>query len=241
MIYKFRDLTADEIECRIAQVKANGLSLLLYKDARVDQNVLDETVKPENWQRDHKELKGNIYCGISIWDEDKKMWITKWDAGKESYTESEKGEASDSFKRAGFNWGIGRELYTSPFIWVTSTKCKIEKTNKVDKYNNPIYKCDDKFEVTKIVIENKEIVELEIINKTTGVICFEWSKKASKIDEPIKDGLLTDNQAKGIYSALVKKLGSNEAVVEYLMNNYNVENTSKLMKSQYAEIVRQFK
>lgn len=241
MIYKFRDLTASEIECRIAQIKANGLSLLLYKDARVDQNVLDETVKPENWQRDHKELKGNIYCGISIWDEDKKMWITKWDAGKESYTESEKGEASDSFKRAGFNWGIGRELYTSPFIWVTSTKCKIEKTNKVDKYNNPIYKCDDKFEVTKIVIENKEIVELEIINKTTGVICFEWSKKASKIDEPIKDGLLTDNQAKGIYSALVKKLGSNEAVVEYLMNNYNVENTSKLMKSQYAEIVRQFK
>lgn len=230
MIYKFRDLTASEIECRIAQIKANGLSLLLYKDARVDQNVLDETVKPENWQRDHKELKGNIYCGISIWDEDKKMWITKWDAGKESYTESEKGEASDSFKRAGFNWGIGRELYTSPFIWVTSSNCKIKDG-----------KCYDKFEVTKIVIENKEIVELEIINKTTGVICFEWSKKASKIDEPIKDGLLTDNQAKGIYSALVKKLGSNEAVVEYLMNNYNVENTSKLMKSQYAEIVRQFK
>ena len=241
MIYKFRDLTADEIECRIAQVKANGLSLLLYKDARVDQNVLDETVKPENWQRDHKELKGNIYCGISIWDEDKKMWITKWDAGKESYTEAEKGEASDSFKRAGFNWGIGRELYTSPLVWIPSTKCGIEKTNKTDNYGNPIYKCGDKFEVTHINIENKEITELTILNKTTGVECFNWSKKISKIEEPIKDGLLTDNQAKGIYSALVKKLGSNEAVVEYLMNNYNVENTSKLMKSQYAEIVRQFK
>lgn len=112
MSYKFRDLTADDIECRIAQVKANGLSLLLYKDARCDMKILDETVGAENWERDHKELKGNIYCGISIYDENKEIWITKWDCGSESYTEKEKGEASDSFKRAGFNWGIGRELYT---------------------------------------------------------------------------------------------------------------------------------
>ena len=83
----FRDLKADEIECRISTVKNNGLSLLLYKDARVDQNILDETVGAENWERDHKELKGNIYCGISIWDDSKKMWVTKWDAGAESYTE----------------------------------------------------------------------------------------------------------------------------------------------------------
>ena len=234
MNYKFRDLTADEIECRIAQIKTNGLTLLLYKDARCDMKILDETVKAENWERDHKELKGNIYCGISIYDENKKVWVTKWDCGAESYTEKEKGEASDSFKRAGFNWGIGRELYTSPFIWIPSTKCTITDSNgkKV---------CYDKFEVMHIEIKDKEIVALKIVNKTNGVECFNWSKKDTKLDEIIKDEIVTDNQAKGIYAALMKKLETNEKVVEYLMNKFNIENTSKLMKSQYAEIVREFK
>lgn len=101
---KFRDLKADEIDVRVSQIKENWLTLLLYKDARVDQNILDETVGAFNWQRDHKELKGNIYCGISIYDEETKQWITKWDCGKESFSDSEKGESSDSFKRSGFNW-----------------------------------------------------------------------------------------------------------------------------------------
>lgn len=234
MNYKFRDLIADEIECRIAQIKANGLSLLLYKDARCDMKILDETVGAENWERDHKELKSNIYCGISVFDTDKEMWITKWDCGSESYTEKEKGEASDSFKRAGFNWGIGRELYTSPFIWIPSDKCNIADSNGKKG-------CFDKFEVSHIKIENKEIVELVIVNKTTGVECFNWNKKGSKIEEPIKDELVSDQEAKNIYKALINKLGSNEKVVEYLMNKYGIENTSKLMKSQYAEIVREFK
>lgn len=230
MNYKFRDLTADEIECRIAQIKANGLSLLLYKDARCDMKILDETVGAENWERDHKELKGNIYCGISIYDENKEIWITKWDCGSESYTEKEKGEASDSFKRAGFNWGIGRELYTSPFIWIPSAKCNIKDG-----------KCYDKFEVTNIEINDKEIIALTIVNKTTGVECFNWSKKGQIKQEVIKDELISDVQARGIYKALMGKLETNEKVVEYLMNKYNIENTSKLMKSQYAEIVREFK
>ena len=115
---QFRDLKSNEIDCRVSTFNENYLTILLYKDARVDQNILDETVGAENWQRDHKELKNNIYCGISIWDETKKQWITKWDCGKESFTEAEIGEASDSFKRAGFNWGIGRELYTAPYIFI---------------------------------------------------------------------------------------------------------------------------
>ena len=234
MNYKFRDLTADEIECRIAQIKANGLSLLLYKDARCDMKILDETVGAENWERDHKELKGNIYCGISIYDGIKKIWVTKWDCGSESYTEKEKGEASDSFKRAGFNWGIGRELYTSPFIWIPSAKSNIGDSNgkKV---------CYDKFEVTHIEVENKEITALTIINKTSGVECFNWNKKGQIKQEIIKDELVSDTEAKGLYKALMNKLGTNEKVVEYLMNKYDIENTSKLMKSQYAEIVREFK
>lgn len=86
MEYLFRDLKEEEIDVRIATVNEKGVSLLLYKDARVDQDILDETITPMNWQRDHKELKGNIYCGISIYDENKKQWTTKWDCGKESFT-----------------------------------------------------------------------------------------------------------------------------------------------------------
>ena len=112
---KFRTLQADEIECRVGQIKKDGFTLLLYKDARCDMNILDETVGSENWQRDHKEIKGNLYCGVSIYDE-KRGWVTKWDCGTESNTEKEKGEASDSFKRSCVNWGIGRELYTAPVI-----------------------------------------------------------------------------------------------------------------------------
>lgn len=129
---RFRPLKPEEIDVRVGGVYEKGVTLLLYKDARVDMAILDETVGEANWQRDHKEVKGNLYCGIGIRSclvDDKitatDEWVWKWDCGTESYTEKEKGEASDSFKRAGFNWGIGRELYTSPFIWVDAeTKAK---------------------------------------------------------------------------------------------------------------------
>lgn len=160
---QFRDLRADEIDCRVSTFKDSYLTLLLYKDARVDQNILDEQVGAENWQREHRELKNNIYCGISIWNKEEKHWVTKWDCGKESFSEAEKGEASDSFKRAGFNWGIGRELYTAPFITIPlvdkSNKANYEvklKGNKKTTYT--------KFYVEKIQITNKEITGLAIKN-----------------------------------------------------------------------------
>ena len=113
-----RPLRADEIDVRVGQIYEKGVTLLLYKNARVDMAILDEEFGPDNWQRDHKEIKGNLYCGIGVWSDDKKQWVWKWDCGTESYTEKEKGESSDSFKRAGFNVGIGRCLYTAPFIWL---------------------------------------------------------------------------------------------------------------------------
>ena len=158
MEYMFRDLKANEIDVRVSSVTDKGVALLLYKDARVDQNILDETVGAMNWDRDHKELKGNVYAGIGIWNDEQKRLVWKWDAGKESFTEAEKGEASDSFKRAGFNWGIGRELYTSPFMWIPAEKCKIY-TNKQGKLA-----CSDKFIVEAIEIKNKEITGLAIKN-----------------------------------------------------------------------------
>ena len=158
---EFRDLRADEIEVRVQSVKQNGLVLLLYKNARVDMAILDEAVCPENWQREHYECKGNLFCRVGIKCDGE--WVWKSDCGVESNTEAQKGEASDSFKRACFNWGIGRELYTSPFIWIPSTKCTIKEAGK-DKYGKPIFKCYDQFDVEKIAIENKRIVGLSIIN-----------------------------------------------------------------------------
>lgn len=114
-----RALLPDEISCRVQQVTDNkGAIILLYKDARVDMNILDETYGPMNWKREHQTIDGNLYCTISVWDEAKGQWVSKQDVGVESYTEATKGEASDAFKRAGFNWAIGRELYTGPFIFV---------------------------------------------------------------------------------------------------------------------------
>lgn len=152
----FRELRADEIEVRIGSVAKNGsgISLLLYKDARCDMNLLDETVGAERWQRKHEVIDGILYCSVGIkFDE----WVWKQDCGTESFTEKEKGKASDSFKRACFNWGIGRELYTPPFIWVTD--CTIENG-----------KCTDKFFVKKVTYENKVIKDLVIVNKKGNVV-----------------------------------------------------------------------
>jgi len=174
---KFRDLRADEIECRVQSVKENGLVLLLYKDARVDMNILDETVGSARWQREHYECKGNLFCRVGICVETKKgeaifpEWVWKSDCGTESNTEAQKGEASDSFKRACFNWGIGRELYTSPFIWIPADKCNIKDGRNGSK------QCNDKFKVEKIQIENKTITGLAIYNETKKERAFVWVKQ----------------------------------------------------------------
>jgi hypothetical protein len=162
----FRTLRANEIDVRVATLKNTGLSLLLYKDARVDQNILDETVGAFGWMRQH--TRDNANCIVSIWDEKKGQWILKEDTGTESNTEKEKGLASDSFKRACFNWGIGRELYTAPFIWINPDGCTALKQDR-DKW-----KCYDKFEVQKIIIENKKIVAIAIRNSKTRQNVFQW-------------------------------------------------------------------
>ncbi len=165
--YMFRDLCADDIECRIKTVTEKGCMILLYKNARCDMNILDETVGPLNWQRSH--TRDNANCIVSIYDESKGQWISKEDTGATGARKEEeiamKGVASDSFKRACVNWGIGRELYTAPFIWVSANKLKtLTKT--------PPYKCRDEFYVSDIKIEDKKITALSIMNKTTGKNAF---------------------------------------------------------------------
>lgn len=156
MELRFRTLKESEIDVRVATVTEKGVSLLLYKDARCDMNILDEAVGPMNWQRSH--TRDNANCIVSIWDEDKKQWVSKEDTGTESFTEKEKGQASDSFKRACFNWGIGRELYTSPFIWVKDCNIKPKGNGK--------FTCMDRFKVKEIEYEDKVIKKLVIWNTT---------------------------------------------------------------------------
>ena len=137
MELKFRTLKANEIDCRVAQIESNWCSLLLYKDARADMDLLDETVGATNWKREHS--RENANCIVSIYDSDKKEWVSKEDTGTESFTEQEKGLASDSFKRACVNWGIGRELYTSPAIFIYPKKEMGKATRKTDENGEPIY------------------------------------------------------------------------------------------------------
>ena len=159
----FRLLTADEIECRISQISDKGLALLLYKTARTDANLLDERYGPFAWQNDFKIVDNVLYGGIGLREVDGE-WVWKWDAGTESNTEAEKGRASDAFKRAGFKWGIGRELYTAPRIWISADKCNIRDR-----------KCYDNFEVEKIAYNDKqEISGISIL--CNGKRCFVWQR-----------------------------------------------------------------
>lgn len=164
----FRTLYADEIDVRVAQINTKGCSLLLYKNARVDMDLLDETVGAMNWKRQHS--RDNANCTVSIFDPDKSEWISKEDTGTESNTEAEKGLASDSFKRACVNWGIGRELYTAPFIWIKAGDVEIE-----DGYGNK-KKTNDKFSVRQIEYDqNRRISKLVIYNDKKRKAVFDWA------------------------------------------------------------------
>lgn len=164
----FKLLTADQIECRISTISAKGCSLLLYKTARTDADMLDDIIGVSMWQNDFKLIDGVLYGGIGIYCESQKEWVWKWDAGTESNTEAEKGRASDAMKRAGFKWGIGRELYSAPFIWVSADKCKIEANDRGG------FKCNDKFIVSSISYDSHEHINgLTIVNTKTGMTAFE--------------------------------------------------------------------
>lgn len=172
----FRTLRADEIDVRVGSVWDGGCSLLLYKDARCDMNVLDETVGAMNWRREHS--RDNANCTVSIYDEEKKEWVSKEDTGTQSYTEKEKGLASDSFKRACVNWGIGRELYTAPSI---SIRCQTETENGKNyiKNKNQLYG----IKVFSIEYDDcRNITELTIIDKNGGVI-FQYGEAG--LNKPI--------------------------------------------------------
>lgn len=162
-----RTLKANEIECRIGMVNAKGISLLLYKNARVDMQILDECFGVFGWKRTHSCIDGNLYCSIEIRDSNTGEWISKEDVGVSAFTEKEKSQASDAFKRAAVNVGIGRELYSAPFIWIPANKVNIQQKN--DKFY-----CSDHFAVGAIEYnENREISSLSIVRVSDGEVVYQ--------------------------------------------------------------------
>ena len=179
-----RLLRANEIEVKVKQVKQNGLVALLYKTARTDMDMLDEEFGPENWQCEYEEIKGNMYCKIGVLPYGRDEWVWKQDCGIESRQDDDgnekKGEASDAFKRAGFKWGIGRELYTAPFIWISADYVDI-------KQNDTKCTCNEKFSVSNIKYnENREITALEIVNSKGKVVYTFGTKTPLKTEKITK-------------------------------------------------------
>ena len=235
-----RKLNADEIECRVAQVSKTGsISLLLYKNARCDMNLLDEVFGVTGWQRSHEVIDGRLYCTVSVYDSEKKQWVSKQDVGTESKTEAEKGQASDSFKRACFNIGIGRELYTAPQIWIT-------KDDYTDNGKGGTY---DKFVVKEIGYDNNgNINKLEIVNTKLNRTVFKLSKNGKieskqatedkenqkmiesvdKVLLPTADGKVTGAQIDRL-KAEIKRVGTTE---KEFCEMFKVANIFELTQAQ---------
>lgn len=214
----FRLLRADEIECRVSTVKKNGCSLLLYKDARCDQNILDETFGIFGWERSHQLIGDRLYCTVSVRNPDTGEWIRKQDVGTESYTEKEKGQASDSFKRACFNLGIGRELYTSPFIWIGTDGCTIKEVNgRFTTY--------DHFSVSNIEYENDRVSYLTIINNSMGnKQVYSFGSANVKLDENKIKALRMQIEASGVHE-------------ESITQRYKVKELNELTFEQWDKVM----
>lgn len=228
---EFRDLTPKEIDVRIGQIGDNYCTLLLYKDARVDMDILDETVGSDKWQRKHYEVKGNLFCSVGICTLDN-GWVWKDDCGTESNTEKEKGESSDSFKRACVNWGIGRELYTAPQIKVNCSTTKNDKGKyTVDGLSN--------FSVGNIVIENKTIKGLRITAwdkvKKSEVVAFEWGKlktnNENKNGKPIAKKQLTLAEAE----KMLMPLGDGQSIE---MGKLSIGQLERVLNNNHPDYVR---
>lgn len=166
---EIRLLSKEDIEVRVAQTLAGNnkvrVNLLLYKNARVDMKIMDELFTPMGWKRTHKLIGDRLYCCVEVYNPETKEWICKEDVGVESNTEAEKGQASDSFKRACVNWGIGRELYTAPKITIELNE------NEYTKDQNSRIKVWAYFSVKSIGYDSKTrtITSLEIQDKFGNV------------------------------------------------------------------------
>lgn len=179
---EFRKLKASELQCKCTDTKFKGsATILIFKDARVDMKVLDETVGKLLWQKEYKEIDGKVYCGVGIYNKDLGQFIWKYDCGTEGNFETEKSEASDAFKRACFNWGIGRELYDTPKIKI---KCPDSYY-----YND---KLTMTFTVSKIEWEGDNLMQLVIVDKF-GKKVYDFTEKPNDVPTKETNSVTVDN------------------------------------------------
>ena len=227
---EFRTLKAEEIDCRVSQIASNWLTLLLYKDARCDMNILDELVGAMNWKREH--LRDNANCKVSIYDGDKNEWVSKEDTGTESFSEAEKGLASDSFKRACVNWGIGRELYTAPSIFILPRKDMVKKGKDSEFYDKGNGKCETK---TKFYVEyidyddNRNIQNIIIRDNKHNIRFSELTKE--------KEKEFLDNQLKMKKLIELKEEKDPKFQRENLYKYYGVDTDAQLTNKQVLEAI----
>ena len=227
---EFRKLTAEDVECRISQTNQYGVGLLLYKDARCDQNILDETVGAMNWRKDYQLIDGQLFCTISIWDAEKGQWISKQDVGTESNTEAEKGRASDAQKRAAFVWGIGRELYTAPDMWVKPADLKKLEKNERDKWV-----CKDKFIVTELEYNGDTICKVVIKNVSNDrLLTFGQPAQAEQAQKEIANSTITAAKA----TALKAMLEGKNVNIDKLLEQYKVKSLEELTETQHMDIFK---
>lgn len=236
---KIRPLNPDEIECRIGVIKENGISLLLYKDARVDQRILDEAVGAFNWKREHEVIDGSVYCTVSIKDPETKEWISKQDVGSATgYAEKEKSLASDSFKRACVNWGIGRELYTAPFVWIPADRVSI-------RHIGSKLACDDRFRLVAIsYTSNKEIASL-MIEKSDGTRVYSWQARNGSAPSSVAEddsGKNAGSAAAGISSKqkkeLKKELDRTGVTMKAVDERFHVSDPDEMSQEVYHKLMK---
>lgn len=227
MKLEFRDLRADEIELRVGNTKRKdnskpksesnpvvGFQILLYKTARVDANILDETVGAFNWQKRFYQVKNTMICSVGIKDEDTGEWVWKDDAGDDDYTtEQVKGEASDSFKRAGFAWGLGRlNLYYSPFIWL---KCD----DKVNEFS--------KLYVSEVQYKEHIISKLIIRDRISDEVIYSYPRNANVSQNGEKATKTTDSNLNTNAGTITAK---QKALIEAKLLTFNEEQRQKFFK-----------
>lgn len=228
---EIRLLKPDDIEVRIQSVNKGGARLLLYKNARVDMNILDETFGPMNWQRSHS--RENQNCTVSVWDDEKGQWVAKEDTGTESFTEKEKGLASDSFKRACFNWGIGRELYTAPDIFVFRNDLK-----KFQEKGQG-FVCYDRFVVTDIKYNGRTIEEVIIRNEDTGKEIAFGNAPKQRTDYKPKPPDQTGDKVTESHIELLKKTADKKQVsLGLALAMAGVSSLEGITKNEYNEVVK---
>ncbi len=241
-----RLLREDEIECRVSVINEKGLSLLLYKDARVDQRILDETFGAFGWKRSHQCIDGNLYCTVEVFNKETGEWVAKQDVGTMGYTEKEKSQASDSFKRACFNWGIGRELYSAPFIWIPVGKTVIQM--KEDKDKKKHYYCNDHFRVDSIAYnDNREISELVIKNDKNQIVYELKAKVDNKsrkenigVEKPKaqqKKDVQKDSLTREEMSSLQAELDRTGVDMEAVKERYKIQNPEAMSSETYQKVM----